>query len=341
MVSQPVPSTGALRLIADRRPGPPPPPEPPRPRMPPGSPGAPVGFAETLHLAVEASGLSLDRIRHALANRGVRVSVTTLSYWRRGRSQPERASSMRAVRLLEELLDLPADALTALLGPPCPRGRWAAARPGGQPSVGGLGPADLWPGEQWLANVFEELEATPGDDLERLSIHDTFQVDATRGECVLRLHQVVRATANRVSRCLIVHRSDEDTDRLPEIGAVRHARLGRVRHRPEAGIVAAELLLDAPLGLGDTAVFEYEVRLTADSPATCYGRRFPVPVRQYVLQVQFAPGSAPAHCYRYERDPGADTDRVRRRLWLGASASAHVVALDQQPGQVGIRWEWE
>ncbi|MFJ6212758.1 hypothetical protein ACIQGZ_05420 [Streptomyces sp. NPDC092296] len=298
------------------------------------------GFAETLHAAVEASGLSLDRIRHTLAARGARVSVTTLSYWRRGRSQPERASSMHAVRLLEEILDLPGGTLTTLLGPPRPRGRWAAARPSAPAASEGLGVAELWPGERWLAEVFEELEATPGDELERLSVHDTFQVDVGRGESVLRMHQVVRATAGGVSRCLVVHRSDEDSDQLPAIGRVRHARLGRVRHQPEARIVVAELLLDAPLGLGDTAVFEYEVRIASPTPATCYGRRFAVPVRQYVLQVQFAPGEAPAHCYRYERDPGADTDRLRRQLWLGASGGAHLVSLDQQPGQIGIRWEW-
>ncbi|MFR9798757.1 hypothetical protein ACL02U_23110 [Streptomyces sp. MS06] len=309
--------------------------EPLGPRLP-----SQAGFADVLHDAIEASGLSLDRIRHALAGRGVRISVTTLSYWRRGRSQPERAASMRAVELLEDILDLPTGTLGALLGPPRPRGRYAMA-PAAPTAAEGLHPTDLWPGEQWLAEVCEELEVTPGDGLERLGIHDTFQVSSHDGECVLRMNQVVRATANGVSRCLVVHAADEDTDEIPRIGAVRHARLGRVRQQSQARIVAAELLLDVPLGLGDTAVFEYEVRLTANSPATCYGRRFAVPVRQYVLQVQFTPGAAPAHCYRYEREPGADDDRVRDRLWLGASASAHLVSLDQQPGHAGIRWEWE
>ncbi|MBN0048671.1 hypothetical protein JS756_32190 [Streptomyces actuosus] len=305
----------------------------------PARPTAPHGatFADALHAAIEASGLSLDRIRHALDARGVRISVTTLSYWRRGRSQPERAPSMLAVKLLEEVLELPTGALSALLGPPRPRGRYATAPPAAER----LHPTELWPGEQWIAEVCEELEVTLDDDLERLSIHDVLQVPSGPGECVLRMNQVVRAGANGVSRCLVVHAADEDTDELPRIGAVRHARLGRVRHQPTTRIVAAELLLDAPLSIGDTAVFAYEVRFTADSPATCYGRRFAVPVRQYVLQVQFTPGAAPAHCYRYERDPGSDADRARHQLWLGASASAHLVSLDQQPGHAGIRWEWQ
>ena len=32
---------------------------------------------------------------------------------------------------------------------------------------------------------------------------------------------------------------------------------------------------------------------------------------------------------------------LEQQLWIGASASAHVLAPDQAPGQVGIRWEWE
>ncbi|MFE3634754.1 hypothetical protein [Streptomyces sp. NPDC059168] len=305
--------------------------EPARPALP-----RHATFADTLHAAIEASGLSLDRIRHALAARGVRISVTTLSYWRRGRSQPERAPSMVAVELLEEVLELPSGTLRALLGPPRPRGRYAAP-----PAAERLHPTELWPGEQWIAEVCDELGVTLGDDLERLSMHDVLQVPSGPGECVLRMNQVVRAGANGVSRCLVVHAADEDTDELPRIGAVRHARLGRVRREPTTRIVAAELLLDMPLSAGDTAVFEYEVRFSANSPATCYGRRFPVPVRQYVLQVQFTPGATPAHCYRYERDPGSDVDRTRRQLWLGASAGAHLVSLDQQPGHAGIRWEWQ
>ncbi|MGI5242040.1 hypothetical protein [Dactylosporangium sp. CA-139066] len=48
-------------------------------------------FATAFAVAVERSGLTLDRLRDRLAERGVAVSRTTLSYWRSGRSRPERA----------------------------------------------------------------------------------------------------------------------------------------------------------------------------------------------------------------------------------------------------------
>ncbi|MER8183345.1 hypothetical protein [Kitasatospora sp. NPDC094015] len=300
-------------------------------------PPAPVsGFAETLNAAIEASGLSLDRIRSALAKQGVRVSVTTLSYWRRGRSQPERATSLRAVLLLEQLLGLPADALTAQLGPPRPRGRWVTPA-----CPDALRVEDVWPGEQEISEVFVELDAPPTGQLERLSIHDSYFVDAGRRGHLLRMRQVVRATVADVARLVVVHKADEGAVGCPEITSVRHARLGRVRRRPENGLLVAELLLDRPLGLGDSTVFEYEVEIPGTGPTTDYGRFFAAPVREYVLQVHFDPVSVPAHCERFDRDPGAEVDRHHQQLWIGASASAHVLSPDQQPGQVGIRWQWE
>ncbi|MFF2657560.1 hypothetical protein ACFVUH_09385 [Kitasatospora sp. NPDC058032] len=288
-------------------------------------------------MAIEASGLSLDRIRAALAQRGVRVSVTTLSYWRRGRSQPERASSLRAVHLLEELLGLPHSTLSALLGPPRPRGRWAA-----NASTSHLRLEDVWPGEQELSEVFAELDAPPAGELERLSVHDSYYVDADRRGNLMRIRLVVRATVAGVTRCLVVHKADEEATGCPELTDVRHGRLGRVRRRPESGLIIGEVMLDRPLGLGDSTVFEYEVEIPSGGAETTeYSRRFATPVREYVLQVHFDPATVPVHCERYDRDPGADVDRRREQLWIGASASAHVLAPDQQPGHIGVRWEWE
>ncbi|GAA0663391.1 hypothetical protein GCM10010193_13480 [Kitasatospora atroaurantiaca] len=299
-------------------------------------PASAGSFAEALHAAIEASGLSLDRIRAALAQQGVRVSITTLSYWRRGRSQPERATSLRAVHLLEELLGLPHAALSSLLGPPRPRGRWVT------PAVSdSLRVQDVWPGEREMYDVFAELDAPPSGELERLSIHDAYFVDAQQRGYMLRMRQVVRATVSGVARCLVVHKADDEATGCPEITSVRQARLGRVRRRPEIGLLVAELLLDRPLGLGDSTVFEYEVEIPPGDPTTNYARFFAVPVREYVLQVHFDPSAVPAHCERFDREPGEETDKRRQQLWIGASASAHVLAPDQAPGQVGIRWEWE
>ncbi|WP_290052151.1 hypothetical protein [Amycolatopsis solani] len=78
-------------------------------------------FPAALRAAIGESGLSLDRIRHRLARRGLTVSVPTLSLWQSGRRRPERAESLRVLAGLEQLLELPPGALGTLLGPPRPR----------------------------------------------------------------------------------------------------------------------------------------------------------------------------------------------------------------------------
>lgn len=72
-------------------------------------------FAAALRSAIEASGLSLDRIQA----RRLSVSVTAPSYWQSGKRQPERTSEL-AVRVLEELLSIPSGALLGLLATTAP-----------------------------------------------------------------------------------------------------------------------------------------------------------------------------------------------------------------------------
>lgn len=83
-------------------------------------------FEHALRLAIRSRGLTLERIRVRLLERGVRTSLASLSNWQRGRCRPERAGSLRAVRELEDILGLPGDSLVTLLGPRRPRGRWRA-----------------------------------------------------------------------------------------------------------------------------------------------------------------------------------------------------------------------
>lgn len=83
-------------------------------------------FNVALQAAIQARGLSLDSLRRRLEQQGIAVSLSTLSYWQRGRTRPERADSMRAVRGLEVILELPRHSLLTLLRPTADRsaGTW-------------------------------------------------------------------------------------------------------------------------------------------------------------------------------------------------------------------------
>lgn len=75
-------------------------------------------FAPALRAAIRARGLGLERIRYRLRGRGVSISLATLSHWQSGRCRPERQESLRVLRHLEAVLELPPRSLTQLLDVP-------------------------------------------------------------------------------------------------------------------------------------------------------------------------------------------------------------------------------
>src|SRR2546430_14372472 len=96
---------------------------------PTGPAGAAGRFSDALRAAIQASGLSLNRIQYRLRERGCGVSSATLSYWQSGRRRPTRHESVLVVSTLEEVLRVPTGTLTALLDPPGVRRR-PGPRPG-------------------------------------------------------------------------------------------------------------------------------------------------------------------------------------------------------------------
>ncbi|MEV4558094.1 hypothetical protein AB0K51_14035 [Kitasatospora sp. NPDC049285] len=292
-------------------------------------------FSALLHLAIEASALTLDELQYRLTAHGARVSVSTLSYWRRGRSRPERPESLRAVHLLEKILDLPEYALTAQLGPQRPRGRWLTH------PAGGLDLSAAYGGGPEFDALLNDVETPVHNGLTRLSVHDLYSVGPTREEVGLTTRAVLRAHANRISRFTVTYRQEDPAARAPRLRAVRGCRVGRVRADATAGFLVAELVLDRVLDRGDTAVVEYEASDMAFGEVDYYYRVFPAPVGEYVLQVQFDPAAVPARCWRYERSVVRAPDQRVREVWVGGTQLAHVVALDVSPSVLGMRWEWD
>ncbi|RJQ80747.1 hypothetical protein D5S17_06820 [Pseudonocardiaceae bacterium YIM PH 21723] len=288
-------------------------------------------FPAALHLAIEASGLTLDQIQLWLAERGARLSVPTLSYWRRGRSRPERAGSLRAVRLLENLFELPDGSLVSLLGPRRPRGRWLAHSPGG------LEATKLFTG---LNRDLQRGLTGSMAELTRMSTHITVTVDELRRTRSVHLRQVVRAAEDRVSRGLAVFMAEEEPDNPPTITALRCCRTGRIVVDRTTGLVMADLILDRLLSQGDPAILEYEWRFSPGLPSTRYEHRLLVPLREFVLEARFAPGVVPIECHRYDRRTATGEPQNQRELWIGGTNSAILGAWDVPAGIIGMNWTW-
>lgn len=291
-------------------------------------------FADALSRALEASGLSLERIQRHLESRGVQVSLSTLSYWRRGRSRPERPESLQAVAVLEEVLRLEPGALTGRLGDKRPRGRWvervAALEGIWQEAALDLGRA--------ITRV-DHLTAAPA---KYLAVRDVTVVGPDRREVEIRSSAVIEAFEDGVDRILVSKTADE-TDRSPgEITALRSCRIGRVRRDEENKLIVAEVILDRVLRAGDTALVD--LRMITDPGADSFSadRTFVRALREYVLEVEFHPDAVPVRCNSFYRtEPGAP-DVDTGELWIGTTASAHVVVHEALASHVyGIRWEWE
>lgn len=292
-------------------------------------------FHLALRTALSVRGLPLQRVQHHLAHRGVKLGVTSLSYWQQGVRRPRRTESLRAVRALEEVLALPDDSLLRLLRD-------------------GDGPAD---GDRLAARSYRSLMESSGS-VERLLAAMESPVDGglhtvghqervrigARRELAGRTSQhVVRAHRDGVDRYLAVHLGDPGCD--PSRIAVRsleNCRTGRVRWDRDAGVLVAELLFDTRLRSGETYLFGYGFEDGTGGAGGEYVRGFTFGGGQYVLQVGFDEAALPVRCRRFAQASAGSARGAREDLTLtGRHRTVHLVEESVRPGLIGVDWDWE
>ncbi|MET7800680.1 hypothetical protein [Streptomyces decoyicus] len=291
-------------------------------------------FHLALRSALTERGLALTRVQHKLAQRGVTIGVTSLSYWQQGARRPQRPESLRAVRALEEVLELPAYSLHRLLGPEglTPE----AERPAARSYRSLMAPATA------LRQLFAELEAPADGGLHTVGHHERVRIGPERRLLARESLQVVRAHRDGVDRYVAIHRGDPGCDpSRVRVRAAENCRLGRVRGHAEAGMVVAELLFDARLRAGDTHVFGYAFEDGSGGPSTEYLRGFSFAGGQYVLQVRFDEAALPVRCCRFAQTSAGAPRSGRQELTLsGRHRAVHLVEQGVRPGILGIAWDW-
>jgi hypothetical protein len=290
-------------------------------------------FHRALALAIEVSGLSLQRLQARLAEVGVHLSTTTLSYWRTGRSRPERPDSLRGVQVLERVLGLPPGRLAILLGPRRPRGRWV------RPEPGVVRVEQLLPMANVAARLARELEIPQVMELDRLSSVDHLRIGPDRTVQRILVRQVLRAVSDRVTRSFLLHYGEHSV-RAPSLVSTRYCRVGRVRTDHESRFLGAELILDRVLTPGDTTIVEYELDAAHCADAH-FERSFRTGGHQYILQVQFDPAAIPTRCMSYRRPGPEALHEDVQDAWINQELVAHVARIELEPGLYGMRWEWD
>lgn len=292
-------------------------------------------FHDALRAAIDRSGLTLDRLRERLARRGIHVSLASLSYWRQGRSRPERPDSLRAVGAIEMILGLPRHSLEALLGPPRPRGRWVGRAIASKRYGNLLEPASA------LAETVDALVGQSDGRLRPHFIDESAVLDRTGAIRQIRCRQVVRAIADDPDRHVAVYCEEPGTDPTAmAFVALENCRVGRVRRHATAPIIAAELLFDRTLRTGQTHLFEYKVTVTDGKPTSVYRRAFRYPSDIYVLSVRFHRGRLPVRCTSYLQQGEDPEHAVGEELHLSPGHIVHISTSDVAPGVLGIEWDW-
>ncbi|QFQ96467.1 hypothetical protein F9278_09895 [Streptomyces phaeolivaceus] len=292
-------------------------------------------FHVALRAAIAARGLPLQRVQHHLSRYGVKVGVTSLSYWQQGARRPQRPESLRAVRALEEILQLPDESLIRLLVQ-------ADEGPGPERSAS-RSYRSVVEASGVLERLLGELGVTLDGGVHTVGHHERVRLGACRELLGRESQQIVRAHKDGVDRYVAVHHGDPGC--APERMAVRaleNCRSGRVRWDQDTGILVAELLFDTRLRSGDTFFFRYGFDDGTAGVCTEYVRDFRSTGGQYALQVRFDERALPLRCHRFSQHSAAAPRSGRQTLSLSAlHRSVHLVEPRVRTGIVGIGWDWE
>ncbi|MEW2619740.1 hypothetical protein [Streptomyces sp. NPDC048106] len=291
-------------------------------------------FHVALRAAIAARGLPLQRVQHHLSRHGVKVGVTSLSYWQQGARRPQRPESLRAVRALEEILQLPDESLIRLLAESDQRGE--------DDSPAGRSYRSLVEASAVLDRIRAELGGPADSGLHTLGHHECVRIGARRELAVREAHHIVRAHRDGVDGFLAVHQGDPGcAPHKMRVRALENCRTGRVRRDEDTGVVVAELLFDTRLRAGDTFLFRYAVEDGTAQAAHEYLHHFDAPGGQYALQVRFDATALPVRCRRFTQHSPAAPRSARQELSVtGPHHCAHVVEPRIRPGVVGIAWDW-
>jgi hypothetical protein len=285
------------------------------------------GFADAFADAVARRGVSLSWLHQRLVESGHPVSPAALSYWRSGRSQPERATSRDALVEIERLLQIERGTLLSRVGP--------SRRPGPRPA------------ERTLRELYTEYPAMEGaleslgfeglyDELVEQVRHLTVDVDRDGRLREFRVRAVMQARRDGARRTPLILTTD-DQRTLPRFVPVAGCVVGRSVSDHAAGVYAHELVLDTALDQGELSPYELAIELADPYAETSLDHYAARRLRELLVWVRFHPDRLPARVERFMIE--GEVESVEN-VDLGAGGAAHALVRDFGPGIVGLRWDW-
>ncbi|MDN5895264.1 MAG: hypothetical protein L0H93_14725 [Nocardioides sp.] len=291
-------------------------------------------FADALRQAVESSGLCLEAIQQRLAERDVEISVATLSYWQSGNRVPGRKRSQMVVAHLESVLDLEPRSLRVLVPPPRPRGR-ASEQP--------FALTPRFAEQDAVRRIAERVQTRHGgQQLTRISQHDTVRVDENHRIASVRIRMVSRADADGLTGIGVTQFFEDATAGSPALTVHSGAAVISRHSDPDHRVLGTELEFAHPLNRGDTIILDYEIT-SEGGPGpldSAYDSSCSRTVREYVVEVQFPHDDPPLWAEAYQRPNDPEQPPSHRRIPIDSLSHCHQVVLDFTPGTAGITWSY-
>ena len=188
-----------------------------------------------------------------------------------------------------------------------------------------------------------ELDARLRRQIEAVSEQAVVTVGPDRTQRSRSTRRILRALSDGVDRLLLAIQIEDASAPPTRIVPLNHCSLGRRHWLEDSSFAITELIFDRRLAKGDLMIIEYRMDYGPPYPYdTVHEEHKQMPLRDFVLEVDFHPDALPVRCEWYEsspRDPyGAE--RVTE-LPLSATNSVVVVRHDVPPSQFGLRWFWD
>lgn len=284
------------------------------------------GFAAALREAIASRDVTLVWLRDRLAETGNPVSLSTLSYWRSGRRNPEGAASRAAIAEIERLLDLPAGQLGSQVGP--------HRRVG--PVAPPVAPFEARPVNTAVEETSKALKA-PFGVFRELATHIVADLDA---DGILRrrwIRMVVQVTSGTVSEYPWVEIVEGD-DGPPVFTSAAGARVNRTHAHPSGAAYGVVLELDRPVPAPRTAALEWVTDYPDDVAPTrecIHGRSRDGGAM--LVWMRFHPDRLPTWVEEFCDD--GETPNVRVPFTDGTTA--HTFRRSFGPGVFGLRWAFD
>jgi hypothetical protein len=283
------------------------------------------GFPEVFAAALERRGVSLAWLHERLVERGHPVSPAALSYWRSGRSQPERGTSRDALVEIERLLRVEPGHLVQRLGP--------SRRPGPRPGEKNV--RDLLDESPAMQAALTELgfEGLYDELVEHLR-HITIDLDDRGRATVIQVRAVMVARRDGARRTPLLVTLD-DRGEVPVFVPVAGCAFGKSCFDVTGGVLAVELLMDHELRKDESALYELRIELPMPSDDRFYDHYAARRLAELLIWVRFDRGRLPVRVERFRQIDGVEDSEP---VDLGGGSGAHALARGFGPGLLGVRW---